>query len=48
MNRPTIPAPHRHDDDLRAYAWSNRLAGFGIGVIVASIGWFILLWNFSP
>ncbi len=44
--KPTIASPHRHDD-LRAYAWTNRLAGFGVGVFVASCGWFLMLCTFT-
>lgn len=46
--RPTVPSPHRHESDLRAFAWHNRLAGFGIGLIVASLWWLVIHFTFSP
>ncbi len=45
--RPTIPNPHTHTRDLRAFAWNNRLAGFGVGCLFASAGWILLLATFG-
>lgn len=39
-----LPSPHRHAADLRAYAWTNRLAGFGCGLIVSTLIWSCALW----
>ena len=39
-NTPDLPS------NLRAYAWTNRLVGFAVGVFVASCGWFLILATF--
>lgn len=31
---------------LRSYAWSNRLVGFAVGLIVSSLFWIVLLLTF--